>query len=96
MKLNRTVILTDGRRLSATIIIADLVTFERQYDADAPLTSQRIEHCLFLAWAALKRQGDVDGEFDDFLPLVEDFESTDEPAPPVPKGERSKKVSLVS
>jgi len=63
--------LSDGRNMSATVKVADLIAFERQYDKSVSDIGNRIEYSTFIAWAALKRQGDLNVEFEDFLPLVE-------------------------
>ena len=74
----------DGRTLEVGATPGDIVRFERQYGFPASQieTDTRVEYVMFLAWCALKRTKQFDGDFDDFLDHV--MQTEDEPSPPVP------------
>lgn len=72
----------DGKEVTATILPVDRVMFERQYgrSVGAIAKEEREEFFLWLAWHALKREGTVKTEFDDWLADVNDY-SAEEEAP---------------
>lgn len=51
----------------------DLVRFEREYKISAASLGENpmLEHVFFIAYTALKRTGDFEGDFDAFLDLAD-------------------------
>lgn len=68
-----TVTLTDGREIEVRSTPGDLVRFERHFGIAASGIGEKFEHIMFLAYTALKRTGEVDGDFDSFLDQIEKF-----------------------
>lgn len=64
----------------------DLVAFERKFAIGVSelMGDFRLEHTLFIAWHALKRTGQYDGDFEAFLNDVDDFDSGDDSSEAVP------------
>lgn len=58
--------------------VIDPTTYE---PVRVPSPESRIEHTLFLAYAALKRTQQFTGTFDDFLDGIDDFDAEDEAVP---------------
>jgi len=76
--------LDGGELVAERILPFDLIGFERRYkvsagslSGDEDGTGGFFEHLAFLAWHALKRQGDVTVDFDAFLLEVEEITSPD-------------------
>ena len=74
MKLQITI---DGVSQEVTPKLGDLVRFERQYDVPASSLDDtaRIEYVFYIAWLAMSRTGDYEGDFESFLDVVEVGES---------------------
>jgi hypothetical protein len=70
MKLQITI---DGVSQEVTPKLGDLVRFERQYDVPASSLDDnaRIEYVFYIAWLAMSRTGDYQGDFESFLDVVE-------------------------
>lgn len=74
----------DGVAHVATPTAGDLVKFERQYDMAAGAIESaggRVEHVLFIAWAALTRTGTYTGTFEQFVDAA-DMDQDRQPDPP--------------
>jgi hypothetical protein len=71
--------LDGGKRIEVDTKPADLVRFERQFKLPVEVISSdpRVEYAMFLAWAAAKRTGQTDEDFDTFMDHVEDFDAGD-------------------
>jgi len=78
----------DGVAQEVTPKLGDLVRFERQYDVAASSLDDntRIEYVFYIAWLAMSRTGDYDGDFESFLDVVDVGESVplERPTPPSP------------
>lgn len=64
--ISLTVVFADGSEETVTCIAADLIAFESRFDLSVVRLEQdiRLTHLFFLAWHALKRQGDTKDEFE--------------------------------
>lgn len=74
----------DGSTLTATPTAGDLVKFERHFDMAAGQIESaggRVEHVMYIAWAALTRTGAYAGTFDQFVDAA-DMEQDTAPNPP--------------
>lgn len=89
MKIVRSVQLEDGRTITATVRMSDLIAFERHFDVDVSAGVSRFEHWAYLTWHALRRQGDITEEFDAFVDLVDEW-LPEEDAPKAPSKRASR------
>lgn len=85
MRGNLRIVHDDGRTVDVHLRTGDLVKFERAYDLSADVLNGdtvRIEHVLFIAYTAAKRDGSTDLEFDEWIDTVETIEDDgNEPVP---------------
>jgi hypothetical protein len=70
----------DGTTKKVVAAAADLIGFETHFDKSVATlqTDYRLTYLVFIAWHALKRQGDVKSEFDDFVNTVSNIEASDD------------------
>lgn len=66
------VVFADGKERVVHAIAADLIAFESKFDLSvAKLASDvRLTHLFFLAWHALKREGETSDEFEKWVESV--------------------------
>lgn len=74
--------LADGTTIEVDTKPGDFVRFERQFNVspEALGDNPRVEYLMFLGWAAAKRTGQTDLDFEAFLDVIDDFD-TEEAAP---------------
>lgn len=62
----------DGTTKQVSAIAADLVAFETKFDVSITTLEKdvRITHMFFLAWTALKRQGETKDDFEKWVESV--------------------------
>jgi hypothetical protein len=70
----------DGTKKKVVAVAADLIAFETHFDKSVATlqTDYRLTYLVYIAWHALKRQGDVKSEFDDFVNTVSSIEASDD------------------
>jgi hypothetical protein len=71
-------VMVDGKKLSVRLKPGDLIRYERKFDK--PMSALggedgvRFEELAFLAFTALARTGEFEGEFDEMLDRLDDIE----------------------
>jgi hypothetical protein len=75
-----TIIFADDTKKEVTTATADLIAFEQKFDKSVSVLQHdyRLTYLVFIAWNALKRQGEVSDEFDDFVNRVAGVEVSDD------------------
>ena len=70
----------DGTTKHVVAVAADLIAFEQHFDKSVAIlsTDYRLTYLVFIAWHALKRQGDVKTEFDQWVDTVSGIEASDD------------------
>jgi hypothetical protein len=70
----------DGTKKKVVAVAADLIAFETHFDKSVATlqTDYRLTYLVYMAWHALKRQGDVKSDFDDFVNTVSGIEASDD------------------
>lgn len=71
------VLFLDGSSKQVSAIAADLVAFETKFDLSITTLEKdvRITHMFFLAWTALKRQGQTKDTFEKWVETVSAVQS---------------------
>ena len=84
MKATVTVETTDGESTRVVIAVPDFIRWEKQYKARTSelASTWRMEDWTFLAWASLKRCGDIDSKFEDWQLEVLEVRLEDDAARP--------------
>jgi hypothetical protein len=84
VKATVTVETTDGESTRVVIAVPDFIRWEKQYKARTSelATTWRMEDWTFLAWASLKRVGDIDAKFEDWQLQVLEVRLEDDAARP--------------
>ena len=84
MKATVTVETTDGESTRVVIAVPDFIRWEKQYKARTSelASTWRMEDWTFLAWASLKRGGDIDSKFEDWQLEVLEVRLEDDAARP--------------
>jgi hypothetical protein len=81
-----TITYLDGSKTEVRPSPGDIVRFERHFDMAIAGLEQgaRLEHVLFLAWTALRRTGQEERDFEEFLDVVGEAgeDPKEETAPP--------------
>jgi hypothetical protein len=69
MKAHVSIETTDGTVEKVTIAVPDFIRWEKTYKTRTSALSEewRMEDWTFLAWASLKRTGQVDAKFDEWV-----------------------------
>jgi hypothetical protein len=72
--------LSDGSKVTAVATAPDFVAFEAKFDKSVQtfVTDVRLTYLFFMAWHSLKRNGEIESEFEVWLEDVTDVQ-VDEP-----------------
>jgi hypothetical protein len=83
MKAKVAITVADGTVDQVTIAVPDFIRWEKTYKTRTSelSSSWRMEDWTFLAWAALKRTGEVDAKFDDWVQDVLEVALLEDDAP---------------
>ena len=75
MKITFEVTQTDGTKHTVSTVYADILALEDKFDIDASelATRQRAKWMAFLAWNAMKREGQTTEAFDKFTETIEEL-----------------------
>lgn len=92
MRAGVKVVLLDGRTMEAAAVVPDFVAWERKYRRKASdlAAGVAVEDLAFLAWSALRRQGEVSADFDQFLNTVAEVEMAETATPKATRRAASK------
>ena len=85
-RLPLTIIYADGTEVEVSAGASDFIRFERQYDRPFFVDGEdrRVEHMIWLGWAALRRSRPETADFDSWMDSVDGVTPTDTGADAVP------------